>query len=74
MIVQKQVAEGLLDEEDLTENFKTEAPVSWMVRQKLFWFELFIMMAVPLPFLELNAHSREIKMTTVNWIDGYNTP
>ena len=50
IIVQRQVEAGMIDPEDLTENFKTKLPIVWMMKQYTFWLELLLMMVVPLPF------------------------
>ena len=50
IIVQRQVEAGMINAEDLTENFKLESPYVWMVKQYAFWLELVIMMVVPIPF------------------------
>ena len=49
-IVRKQVEAGLVEEEDLTENFKSESPYVWIIKQSGFWFELILMLIVPIPF------------------------
>ena len=77
---------GLVNEEDLTENFKLERPSLWMIKQYTFWIEMFIMLIVPIPF-NFNGKNFEdtvVYMETINWVDNsgaypaqshiYNTP
>ena len=54
-IVQSQVEAGIVNEEDLTENFKLEKPWCWMLKQYTLWIELFLMLVVPLPFTYNNV-------------------
>ena len=71
-IVKSQVEAGIVNEEDLTENFKLEKSWRWMLRQYTFWIELFLMLFVPLPFTFDNVTFVEqtIKMDTINWLDN----
>ena len=50
IIVQRQVEAGMIDADDLTENFKTESPSAWIMKKSLFWLELIVMLVTPLPF------------------------
>jgi len=72
IIVQRQVEAGMINAEDLTENFKIERPIVWMAKQYAFWLELLIMMVVPLPFKTGGIFFEEkiITMGTINWVDN----
>ena len=48
-----QVAVGLVDEESLTDNYKLESPIRFVLCQPGFWFELMLMLVIPLPYDEL---------------------
>lgn len=48
-IVQRQVEAGMIDEEDLTDNFKIPRPGVWMSKQLNMWLELLLMLIVPIP-------------------------
>ena len=49
-LVQKQVALGLMDEEDLTENFKTRQIGFWsVVTDSAFWAEVAMLLLIPYP-------------------------
>ena len=63
---------GIVNEEDLTENFKLEKPWCWMLKQYTLWIELFLMLVVPLPFTYNNVTfvEQSIKMNTINWLDN----
>lgn len=73
MLVKKQVAEGLINQEDLTENFKTERPASWIVRQKLFWIELLLMLIAPMPFQIFSDKATVFEIPSINWVDNSGT-
>ena len=62
----------MIDEEDLTENFKTERPLAWMFKQSRFWLEILIMLVVPLPF-DITPGSdavNVVEIASINWIDN----
>ena len=71
-VVKSQVEAGIVNEEDLTENFKVEKSWHWMLKQYTFWIELFLMLLVPLPFKSNNITFVEstFKMDTINWLDN----
>ena len=62
----------MVNEEDLTENFKLENPFFWMIKQYTFWLELFLMLTVPLPFTWNGIIFEEhvITMESINWVDN----
>ena len=73
-MIKTQVSIGMIDEETLTENFKLERPASWVVRQKGFWFEILLMLCVPLPydyyFENDDPANRVVFMKAINWIEN----
>lgn len=72
-IVQRQVEIGMVKEEDLTENFKTQSNFSWMVKQTNLWLELILMLVVPLPFIKFGGIIIEehiVTIDSINWVDN----
>lgn len=66
-----QVAVGLVDEESLTDNYKLESPVTFVICQPGFWFELLLMLVIPLPYDELREDSNGVVyMDAINWVDN----
>ena len=63
---------GMVNEEDLTENFKVESPSKWMFKQARFWLEIVMMIIVPLPFDITTGNNGEnvVEIDSINWIDN----
>ena len=72
IIVQRQVEAGMIDADDLTENFKIESPSIWIMKKSLFWLELVVMLVTPLPFTigGVMIEEKVVSMTTINWADN----
>ena len=70
-IVKKQVELGLVNEQDLTDNYKDESSTWWVLRQPYFWAEVFIVSLFPYP---IRAGEGLLEpyfyMKTTNWVDG----
>ena len=71
-IVQRQVEAGIVNEDELTENFKLERPIIWTIKQYTFWLEVILMLLVPLPFriggIIMEEHI--VRMECINWVDN----
>ena len=48
-LIRVQVEMGKIDEDDLTENFKTELPIVTLIKRKTMWIELLLMLVCPVP-------------------------
>ena len=59
----------MLNEEDLTENFKTQSPISYIVQQYSFWLEILLMLIVPFPG-KRNGDTEVITWESINWLDN----
>ena len=59
----------MVNEDDLTENFKTASPLRYMLSKKSFYFEILVMMAIPPPF-HIGGSMKIIEMESINWVDN----
>lgn len=69
-MVQRQVEAGMIDEEDLTDNFKISRPGVWMVKQANMWLELLLMMIIPIPVSSGFFAQRVVTIEAINWVDN----
>ena len=59
----------MVNEEDLTENFKTSSPLSYMLSKKSFYFEILVMIIIPPP-INLGDSLKIVEMESINWVDN----
>ena len=57
----------------MTENFKTERPICWIVKQKLFWIEILLMLIAPMPFNIFSDSETVFEIPSINWVDNDGT-
>lgn len=74
-IVASQVKLGLMDEEDLTENFKIkDVTVCSILKGKMFWLEVFMLLLIPYPFSSGTSLFGRVpdnfQQTAINWAGG----
>jgi len=71
-MVMHQVEIGMVNKEDLTENFKVENSWLWMAKQVSMWIELILMFICPVSFDDNKSwvfHQRIVYIETINWIE-----
>ena len=68
-VVQRQIEIGMVNEDDLTENFKTSSPLRYMLSKKSFYFEILIMIIIPAP-VHFDHPLPIIDIETINWVDN----
>ena len=71
-LVIKQVELGAIDEDAITDNFRKQSGFMQVMKDKVFWAEVFMLVLAPYPH-KGGAFSKTFTLTAINWVDNSGT-